>query len=47
MGPLLNGARAVVTQDVEKAEVVRAIFTSVFTSKTGLQKSRGLREGVA
>lgn len=39
MGPLLDGAAAIVTHDMEKAEVLNALFTSVFSSKTGLQKS--------
>jgi len=39
VGPLLNGAGAMVTQDIEKAEVLNATFSSVFTSRTGLQTS--------
>lgn len=34
---LLNGARDLVTKDMEKAKVFNAFFTSVFTGKTGLQ----------
>ena len=40
MDLLLNGAGALVTQDMQKAEVLKATFTSVFTNKTGLQKSQ-------
>ena len=40
VGPLLNGAGALVTQDMEKAEVLNAAFASVFTGKTGLQESQ-------
>ena len=39
VGPLLNEAGDLVTQDMEKAEVLNAFFASVFTSKTGLQES--------
>lgn len=35
------GARALVTHGMEEAEVLNAIFMSVFTSKTHLQKSEG------
>lgn len=33
VGSLMNGTGAVVTQDVEKAEVLKAFFTSDSTSK--------------
>ena len=33
VGSLLNGTGALVTQDMEKAEVLKAFFTSVSTSK--------------
>lgn len=37
-GLLLNEARALVRHDMEEAEVLNAIFTSVFSSKTCLLK---------
>jgi len=37
-GPLLNKAGPLVTQDIEKAEVPKATFTSVFVSKSNLQE---------
>ena len=40
MGPLLNGARTLVTQGMEKADVLDAFFTSIFTGQTGLQDSQ-------
>ncbi|GAB0204007.1 hypothetical protein GRJ2_002866300 [Grus japonensis] len=40
VGLLLNGAGDLVTQDMEKTEVLNAAFASVFTSKTGLQESQ-------
>ncbi|KAK4811175.1 hypothetical protein QYF61_019806 [Mycteria americana] len=36
--PLLNEVGDLVTQDMEKAEVLHAFFASVFTSKTSLQE---------
>ncbi|KAK4831883.1 hypothetical protein QYF61_020030 [Mycteria americana] len=39
VGPQLNGAGDLVTQDLEKTEVLNAFFTSVFISKTSLQES--------
>lgn len=39
MGPLLKETGDLVTQDIEKAEVMNAFFTSVITSKTSLQES--------
>lgn len=38
--PLLNGARDLVKNDKEVAEVFKTFFTSVFTSKTGLWQSQ-------
>ena len=40
VGPLLNGAVDLVTNDTEKAKVLSAAFTLVFTGKTGLQESQ-------
>ncbi|GAB0206869.1 mitochondrial enolase superfamily member 1 [Grus japonensis] len=40
VGLLLNGAGALVTQDMEKSEVLNAAFASVYSSKTGLQESQ-------
>ena len=40
MGPLLNEMGDLVTQDMEKADVLNAFFASAFTSKTGLQESQ-------
>jgi len=40
VGPLLNGTLGLATHDMEKAEVLNVFFASVFTSKTGLQKSQ-------
>ncbi|GAB0208674.1 hypothetical protein GRJ2_003333100 [Grus japonensis] len=40
VGPLLNEAGDLVTQDMEKAEVLNTVFASVFTSKTSLQESQ-------
>jgi len=42
VGLLLNGAGASVTQDIKKAEVLNAFFTSDFSSKTSLQESQVL-----
>ncbi|KAK4815465.1 hypothetical protein QYF61_002924 [Mycteria americana] len=39
-GPLLNKGEALVTQDVEKAEVLNTSFISVFTGNIGLQESQ-------
>ena len=39
VGPLLNGAGNLVTQDMEKVEVLNIFSTSVFTGKTSLQAS--------
>lgn len=36
MGPLLNRTLAMVTQDMEKAEVLNAFFGSVFSGITSL-----------
>ena len=38
MGPLLNETGGLVTQDMEKAETLKAAFASVFPSKSGLQE---------
>ncbi|GAB0183275.1 hypothetical protein GRJ2_000792800 [Grus japonensis] len=40
VGPLLNKTEDLLIQDMEKVEVLNATFTSVFTSKSGLQKSQ-------
>lgn len=37
VSPLLNGVGALLTQDIEKAEVLNAVFTLVFTGKTNFQ----------
>lgn len=39
MDLLLNGTGDLVTQDMEKAEVLNAFFALVFTGKTSLQES--------
>lgn len=39
-GSLLNEAGDLVTQDIEKAEVLNSFFAPVFTSKSGLQESQ-------
>lgn len=38
MGSLLNKMSDLVTQEMEKAEVLNAAFASAFTSKTGPQR---------
>ncbi|KAM6111510.1 LOW QUALITY PROTEIN: protein Hook homolog 3-like [Phoenicopterus ruber ruber] len=43
MGLLLNGAGDLMTNGMEKAEVLNAAFTSVFPGKTSLQESRLLK----
>lgn len=40
VGPLLNGARELVINDMEKAKVLNAAFVSVFTSKNSFQESQ-------
>lgn len=40
VSPLLNGARDLVTKDMEKAEVLNAFLTSVVISKINLQESQ-------
>jgi len=45
VSPVLNGAVALVIQDMVKTEVPYAAFASVFTSKTGLQESQAQRPG--
>lgn len=39
---LLNGTGTLVTQDVEKAELLNAFFTSALTSNTSLQHSQAM-----
>jgi len=43
VGPLLNGAGAPLTKDMEKAKVRNAFFTLVFTGKIGFQESHALK----
>lgn len=40
VGPLVNEAQDLVTQDLEKAGVLKAFFALVFTSEAGLQESK-------
>jgi len=40
VGPLLNEAGVLVTEDAEKAELLNAFFTSVFSAKAGPQESQ-------
>ena len=40
VGPLLNEAGVLVTEDAEKAELLTAFFASVFSTKTGPQESQ-------
>ena len=40
VGPLVNEALDLVTQDLEKAGVLKAFFALVFTSKASLQESQ-------
>ena len=42
MGPLLNGAGVLVTNDTEKAELLNAFFASVFTAKASPQECQTL-----
>jgi len=37
VGPLLNEAGVLMTEDAEKAELLNAFFTSVFSTKAGPQ----------
>jgi len=40
VGLLLNEAGVLVTEDAEKAELLNAFFSSVFSAKTGPQESQ-------
>lgn len=46
MGTLLNETGDVVTQDMEKTEVLSSFFTRVFIRKTSLQALRSQRKKV-
>ena len=41
-GVLLNGTGDLVTKDMEKAKVLNAFFTLIFTGNTGLLQSQVL-----
>jgi len=43
VGPLLNEAGVMVTEDAEKAELLNAFFASVFNAKASPQESQALR----
>ena len=42
VGPLLNEVGVIVTEDVEKAELLNAAFASVLSSKAGPQESQAM-----
>jgi len=42
VGPLLNEAGVLVTEDAEKTELLNAFFASVFSAKAGPQESQAL-----
>ena len=42
VGPLLNEAGVLVTEDAEKAELLNAFLASVFSAKAGPQESQAL-----
>jgi len=42
VGPLLNKAGVLVTEDAETAELLNAFFASVFSAKAGPQESQAL-----
>ncbi|PKU45837.1 glycerol kinase [Limosa lapponica baueri] len=44
VGPLLNETGAMVTEDAEKAELLNALFASVFTAQASPQESQTLEE---
>jgi len=45
VGPLLNEAGVLVTEDADKAELLNAFYASLFTTKASLEESQALEAG--